>query len=144
MSSQHGRRSTLPSNADLAASLRAGTTIDDLAARHGVNRSSIVRRLNDAGWGGDGHPNHRIIPDLFAGLADWPSWMDSALCAQTDGDVFFPERRDARSARAAKAVCAECPVRARCLQWALEHDERYGIWAGTTEVERRRMKRAAS
>jgi WhiB family redox-sensing transcriptional regulator len=66
-------------------------------------------------------------------------WRLRALCAQTDPEAFFPEKGG--SARAALAVCAECPVRGECLNHALENDERFGVWGGTTERERRRLRR---
>lgn len=66
-------------------------------------------------------------------------WMVDALCAQTDPEVFFPEQGG--STRAAKAVCAACPVRDECLAYALERREQHGVWGGTTELERRRLRR---
>lgn len=65
------------------------------------------------------------------------AWQDRALCATTDTDAFFPEKGG--SFRAAKRVCARCEVKAECLQYALDHDERFGIWGGLTEKERRRL-----
>ncbi len=69
------------------------------------------------------------------------SWQDRALCAQTDPEAFFPEKGG--STREAKKVCRTCEVRAECLDYALEHDERFGIWGGLSERERRRLKREA-
>lgn len=69
------------------------------------------------------------------------SWQESALCAQTDPEAFFPEKGG--STREAKVVCFRCPVRQECLDYALENDERYGIWGGLSERERRRAKKAA-
>ena len=69
------------------------------------------------------------------------TWQDRALCAQTDPEAFFPEKGG--STREAKRVCRSCEVRAECLEYALEHDERFGIWGGTSERERRRLKRQA-
>ncbi len=66
-------------------------------------------------------------------------WQDRALCAQTDPEAFFPEKGG--STREAKQVCRGCEVRAECLEYALEHDERFGIWGGLSERERRRLKR---
>ena len=66
-------------------------------------------------------------------------WQDRALCAQTDPDAFFPEKGG--STREAKRVCRSCEVRAECLEYALGHDERFGIWGGLSERERRRLKR---
>ena len=68
-------------------------------------------------------------------------WQDRALCAQTDPEAFFPEK--AGSTREAKRVCRSCDVRAECLEYALENDERFGIWGGLSERERRRLKREA-
>lgn len=68
-------------------------------------------------------------------------WQDRALCAQTDPEAFFPEKGG--STREAKRVCRNCEVRAECLEYALEHDERFGIWGGMSERERRRLKRQA-
>ena len=68
-------------------------------------------------------------------------WQDQALCAQTDPEAFFPEKGG--STREAKRVCRSCDVRAECLEYALEHDERFGIWGGMSERERRRLKREA-
>jgi WhiB family redox-sensing transcriptional regulator len=69
------------------------------------------------------------------------TWRDQGLCAQTDPDAFFPEKGG--STREAKRVCRSCGVRAECLEYALEHDERFGIWGGMSERERRRLKRQA-
>lgn len=66
-----------------------------------------------------------------------PSWQDLALCAETDPEAFFPEKGG--SVREAKAVCRKCEVRRQCLEYALENDERFGIWGGLSERERRRV-----
>ena len=68
-------------------------------------------------------------------------WQASALCAQTDPESFFPEKGG--STREAKKVCQSCDVRAECLDYALGHDERFGIWGGLSERERRRLKKRA-
>jgi len=67
------------------------------------------------------------------------SWQERALCAQTDPEAFFPEKGG--STREAKRVCLACDVRQECLEYALAHDERFGIWGGLSERERRRLKR---
>ncbi len=69
------------------------------------------------------------------GLDEPAGWEASALCAQTDPDTFFPEKGGASTP--AKRVCAVCPVRAECLEEALERRERFGIWGGLSEHERR-------
>ncbi|CAN5252006.1 hypothetical protein BH09ACT8_BH09ACT8_63350 [soil metagenome] len=66
---------------------------------------------------------------------EWPS---RAVCSQTDPEAFYPEKGG--STKDAKKVCVGCPVRSECLQWALDHDERYGVWGGLSERERRRLK----
>jgi WhiB family transcriptional regulator, redox-sensing transcriptional regulator len=68
-------------------------------------------------------------------------WQERALCAQTDPEAFFPEKGG--SVREAKRVCMACEVRAECLDYALAHDERFGIWGGLSERERRRVKKQA-
>jgi WhiB family redox-sensing transcriptional regulator len=67
------------------------------------------------------------------------SWADWAICGETDPEAYFPEKGG--STREAKKVCRRCEVRAECLQYALETDQRFGIWGGTSERERRRLKR---
>lgn len=69
------------------------------------------------------------------------SWQERALCAQTDPEAFFPEKGG--STREAKKVCVSCEVRSECLEYALQNDERFGIWGGLSERERRKLKRRA-
>ncbi|WES66172.1 WhiB family transcriptional regulator [Microbacter sp. GSS18] len=70
------------------------------------------------------------------------AWQTDALCAQTDPEAFFPEKGG--STRDAKRICGSCDVRGECLDYALENDERFGIWGGLSERERRKLKRHAS
>lgn len=70
------------------------------------------------------------------------AWQSDALCAQTDPEAFFPEKGG--STRDAKRICTSCEVRSDCLEYALQNDERFGIWGGLSERERRRLKRQAS
>lgn len=69
------------------------------------------------------------------------SWQTDALCAQTDPEAFFPEKGG--STREAKRICEGCEVRSECLEYALENDERFGIWGGLSERERRKLRREA-
>jgi WhiB family transcriptional regulator, redox-sensing transcriptional regulator len=69
-----------------------------------------------------------------------PHWTEAALCAQVGDDFWFPEKGG--STREAKKVCRACEVKSDCLDYALENDERFGIWGGMSERERRRLKRA--
>ena len=68
-------------------------------------------------------------------------WQERALCAQTDPEAFFPEKGG--STREAKKVCLTCEVRTDCLESALMNDERFGIWGGLSERERRKLKKRA-
>ena len=68
------------------------------------------------------------------------AWRLDALCAETDPEAFFPEKGG--STREAKRVCTGCTVRAECLEFALANDERFGIWGGLSERERRRVRLA--
>ena len=89
----------------------------------------------------DGHP--RNGPGARLGRAN--DWRARAACRGMTPDLFFSptngESREERIAReaSAKAVCTACPVNAECLEHAIVHGERYGIWGGTTPVERRRV-----
>jgi|SRR5580692_7684901 WhiB family redox-sensing transcriptional regulator len=72
------------------------------------------------------------------------NWRSSAACLSADPDLFFPisstgpaERQIAR----AKVICAGCPVRIQCLDFALTHDQTHGIWGGTTAEDRQRDRR---
>ncbi|TYP89884.1 WhiB family redox-sensing transcriptional regulator [Blastococcus xanthinilyticus] len=69
------------------------------------------------------------------------SWQERALCAETDPEAFFPEKGG--STREAKKICTGCEVKAECLEFALANDERFGIWGGLSERERRRLRRRA-
>ncbi|MEO8815151.1 MAG: WhiB family transcriptional regulator [Mycobacterium sp.] len=96
-----------------------------------------------------GRPHLSLVPDkpdAFGAFGNPESapiideqWQDRALCAQTDPEAFFPEKGG--STRDAKKICQRCPVRNECLDYALGHDERFGIWGGLSERERRRLKR---
>ncbi|TFC90395.1 MULTISPECIES: WhiB family transcriptional regulator [Cryobacterium] len=76
------------------------------------------------------------------GDGDPLSWQSDSLCAQTDPEAFFPEKGG--STRDAKKICSSCEVRTQCLQYALANDERFGIWGGLSERERRKLRKRAS
>ena len=67
------------------------------------------------------------------------SWRNRAACRGVDPDIFYPVSEE--DAVQAKAICAQCPVREACLEYALAARERDGVWGGATERERRRMIR---
>jgi WhiB family redox-sensing transcriptional regulator len=68
------------------------------------------------------------------------SWQDRANCLGVDPGLFFQGRGE--STHEAKAICAGCVVRHECLEHALAKPEKFGIWGGTSERERRRLRRA--
>jgi WhiB family redox-sensing transcriptional regulator len=75
-------------------------------------------------------------------LFDGPdrSWQARANCMGVDPELFFPER--GASTREAKEVCRGCVVREDCLEYAIANGEKFGIWGGMSERERRRVRRA--
>src|SRR3954463_16691188 len=67
------------------------------------------------------------------------TWQRYANCMGVDPDLFFPER--GASTREAKEVCRGCVVQEDCLEYALANGEKFGIWGGMSERERRRIRR---
>ncbi len=68
------------------------------------------------------------------------AWQGQANCMGVDPELFFPERGS--STREAKEVCRGCVVRVECLEFAIANGEKFGIWGGMSERERRRVRRA--
>lgn len=69
-----------------------------------------------------------------------PRWYDDAACRHApDPDVWFPERGG--NSKAAKAICASCPVQRECRDFALEKEIEFGVWGGTSRQDRNAMKR---
>ena len=68
------------------------------------------------------------------------AWQARANCIGVDPELFFPERGS--STREAKEVCRGCVVRVECLEFAIANSEKFGIWGGMSERERRRVRRA--
>ncbi|MGW1243257.1 WhiB family transcriptional regulator [Streptomyces bobili] len=71
-------------------------------------------------------------------------WRQRAACRHEDPELFFPIGTSGPAllqTEQAKAVCRRCPVRAQCLEWALKTDQSLGVWGGTSETERRALKR---
>ena len=89
----------------------------------------------------------KALASKLASLELEARWQDLAECKGMDPTLFFgpehaetvKEKRDREDA--AKAVCNRCPVRAECLEYALDAREAYGIWGGMTELERRALLR---
>lgn len=68
-------------------------------------------------------------------------WQDRAECRDMSGEVFFPDRYDKKAIAFARRVCQRCPVAGPCLAYALDLGEQEGVWGGTLEHERRRLRR---
>ncbi|MFD5032279.1 WhiB family transcriptional regulator [Streptomyces sp. NPDC058405] len=78
--------------------------------------------------------------------ADTWEWLRQAACADADPELFFPVGESgpaAEQAERAKEVCHSCPVERQCLEWALDTGRTSGVWGGTDEEERRRLRRRA-
>ncbi len=80
---------------------------------------------------------HRKLIEALA--VDLLSWQDFANCRGADADLFFPER--GASTRKAKAICAACQVQEECLEYAITEGEKFGIWGGLSERERRKIRK---
>ncbi|MEV5432748.1 WhiB family transcriptional regulator [Streptomyces sp. NPDC052701] len=90
-----------------------------------------------------------IVRTTYTPSADLPvntNWRGAA-CKDEDPELFFPVGNTGPALlqiEEAKAVCRRCPVIEHCLQWALESGQEHGVWGGTDEDDRRRMKRRAT
>jgi len=84
------------------------------------------------------HP-HPLLDILSAPVVDEKPWASFASCRDHPGMTFFPQTKAEEAA--AQAICSACPVREQCLEHALTMNERYGVWGGLTEKERRRLAR---
>lgn len=120
-----------------------GSTAVDLTVINDRQRRDLIREArqasgDDAVVGAAGHSDLTEDFDTFYDKVV-QEWQEQALCAQTDPEAFFPEKGG--STREAKRICRACGVRDECLEYALEHDERFGIWGGLSERERRRLKK---
>jgi len=72
-------------------------------------------------------------------------WREDAACADVDPDLFFPVGVTGPAVgqiARAKAVCRACAAQARCLEFAIATNQEYGVWGGTSEEERRALRRA--
>jgi WhiB family redox-sensing transcriptional regulator len=84
-----------------------------------------------------------LASSLALGTADY-TWRDEAICRETDPDLFFPIGTTGQALLQidrAKQVCQECTVQVSCLEFALETNQDSGIWGGTSEEERRDIRR---
>jgi WhiB family redox-sensing transcriptional regulator len=102
-------------------------------------RSMVDDEYADAEYATATHANE--CPDLSL-LAHRPCWQRRASCRGADTDLWFPTA--SKTGEAARAICESCPVQSQCLMYALASPELVGIWAGTDERERGRMRRASA
>ena len=77
------------------------------------------------------------LPALDAPLLEERPWAVYSACREAEPEIFFASTR--ADERAALAVCSACAVADQCLEFAIETRERFGVWGGTNERERRRM-----
>jgi hypothetical protein len=104
-------------------------------------RASSTRMLRSVrALGSEAPPAEAVL--AVAVLGARPDWQVEGLCAETDPEQFFPEKGG--SNRQVKAVCGRCPVRDACLEYALANGERFGIWGGLSERERRDLLRRSA
>lgn len=97
------------------------------------DESGLSQQAESSGWDNSDH----VI------AIERPEWQDDAACKGTeDPAIFFPSPGDTEALRAAKSICSGCPVLIRCLEYALDNNERYGIWGGKSTRERLLILRA--
>ncbi|MEV4975341.1 WhiB family transcriptional regulator [Streptomyces scopuliridis] len=89
--------------------------------------------------------NHTIVrTSAYGPVSTAAPARSRPACAGTDPELFFAHALSTSQVERAKAVCATCPLMENCLQGALERGEEHGVWGGTDEDDRRRMKRRAA
>lgn len=133
------KKPKLPPIEDIAAVLRSGENLEALAVAYDRVPDTLRLKLNRGGFSVSGDPITRrstVLTPVVGDFDDQP-WADRALCIQTDPEAFFPEKGG--TTLPAKRVCLSCEVRPECLQYALTGQERFGIWGGLSERERRQL-----
>jgi hypothetical protein len=136
---------SLPPLDEIAGRIRDGESYRELAREYRVDQQGLANRLRNGGYRFDTGETERAArlremkQHLKTTLLTYAEpWMADAICAQTDPEVFYPERGE--SIADAKRVCLGCPVRETCLEWALERKERFGVFGGKSERERRKIE----
>lgn len=134
----------LPPLSEIADRILAGESYQSIAIEYRLDKQGLANRLRTAGYRFDTGEVERdaqlreMKEHLRSSLLRWVEpWMADAICAQTDPEAFFPEKGG--STADAKRVCALCPVRETCLEWALARGEYFGIFGGKSERERRKI-----
>ena len=87
----------------------------------------------------DSEPTAELTAAMIALANDDYTWKSAGSCVGADPDLFFPERGE--SVKEAKAICEGCEIREECLEFALTNGEKFGIWGGLSERERRVIRR---
>ncbi len=128
---------------------RAGDSMKlAVAAELGIKDSTAGRYISRARRSGHPIPYERpdlvdttepVIPPEYELIAQREEWMQHGACRGVATTLFFPER--GVDASEAKKVCATCPVKDECLDYALRTCQKIGIWGGTSEFERRAMRK---
>lgn len=103
------------------------TPITTFIGRSAISTRFISSHLID--------PKQQVVPEVD--IVEPFEWMTDAFCTQVDPEPFFPEKGG--STRQAKSICAQCTVTDQCLDFAMQNDERFGIWGGLSERERRKL-----
>ncbi|MDQ1367102.1 MAG: WhiB family transcriptional regulator, redox-sensing transcriptional regulator [Acidimicrobiaceae bacterium] len=115
-----------------------------MVSRNDASSSGAAGRVP----GGRAAIDKRVAMDMMSVLAtdaDGNPWRDRAACQAASAELFFPIGRTGDAVEhieAAKAVCRTCPVREACLRFAIETNQEAGVWGGTSEEERDRIRRA--
>lgn len=131
-------RLTPEQRSELKHLLADGVPRDEIAQAFGVSVSTVQYHATRAGYTrADTPPPPKPTP--LGLLFNTQPWADDALCAQTDPELFYPNKGE--PTREAKAICGKCLVAAECLDYAVDNDERFGVWGGLSERERRHIKR---
>lgn len=116
------------------SSLSSGTHLSTTSSRTVPPYGDGTR----SGWTPDTPPERQLVPTKRDEDEPNENFWPAAACRELPADWFHPERGE--STREAKAVCATCAVRIDCLRWAINTYQRFGVWGGASERERRRIR----
>jgi WhiB family redox-sensing transcriptional regulator len=148
MGSQNGRQSEMPTATDLAERITLGATSEHLAKLYNVGNDYIRAQLSRAGYNADtGEPRTTDHHPYRTAVGDQNlAWQSAGACIGTDPEDWFDERNTAETI----ATCLACPIRQRCLDWAMDieadagRDYRYGIYGGLTSTQRHALAYGAT
>lgn len=116
-------------------------TFEDLSADFNLTRTVVGRRVGQAKARLQHPSNARLVEVLpIDTRLEGTEWHADANCREKEQRIFFPERGDSSTKRARRA-CGSCAVRAECLEWAMEHTVKFGIWGGLSENQREKLRK---